>query len=317
MPSCRTEVDIAGNYQETTIVYGLLNQYDTVQYVRIQKAFLVNDNVLDYTKVPDSTYYKPSDLTVVLEKLNPNSNAIEQTIPMTHTLLGKDTGTFAGGNQIIYKTNAALDSSRVYRLKITNLKSGKVTTGTTRLVSGLQIKNPNSFSTTTINLNPTSKNGYDVKFKPANNAVLYQVEVRYKWTEIDVISGTQTPDSLTWLFAAIERYGSADVTYNIPHNDFYRYVRQHVQPKANTQRKMGRISFKIYAGTDEFNQFMNINKPSTGLIQEKPLYTNIENGLGIFSSRASFSRQNLELTKTPTRDTLRLGQYTGDLGFIE
>ncbi|HEY8367466.1 MAG TPA: hypothetical protein VIL57_09990, partial [Bacteroidia bacterium] len=52
--SCRSEVDIAGNYKETTVVYGLLNQYDTVQYVRIQKAFLVNDNVLDYTKVPDS-----------------------------------------------------------------------------------------------------------------------------------------------------------------------------------------------------------------------------------------------------------------------
>lgn len=315
--SCKSDVDIAGNYKETTVVYGLLNQYDTVQYVRIQKAFLVNDNVLDYTKVPDSSYYKPADLNVVIEKLNPNNNNIEQTITMTPTTMPKDSGIFAGGNHIIYKTNAALDSSRIYRLKVTNLNTGKVTSGTTRLVNGLVIKNPNNFSTTTANLNPISKKGYDVRWKPANNAVVYQLVITFKWTDININTNVQTPDSLIWTFASIERTGSGDITYNLPQNSFYQFVKENVQPKASTKRKIGRISFKIFAGTDELNQYININKPSTGLIQEKPLYTNIENGLGIFSARAHFIRNDVELTKTPTRDTLRLGQYTGNLGFIE
>lgn len=315
--SCRSEVDIAGNYQETTVVYGLLNQYDTVQYVRIQKAFLVNDNVLDYTKVPDSIYYKPEDLTVVIEKLNPNSNMVEQTITMTPTQLPKDSGIFASGNMLIYKTNAALDSSRIYRLKVTNLKSGKVTTGKTKLVNGLVIKNPNSFSTTSANLNPPSKNGYDIRWKPANNAVLYQVVITFDFIETDVITGNSKADSIVWSFASVYRTGSGDITYNLPHNSFFQYVKEKVPYKENVQRKIGKLNFRIYAGTDELYQYTNINKPSTGLIQEKPLYTNIENGLGIFSARAFFDRKDVELTKSPTRDTLRLGQYTGNLGFIE
>ncbi len=317
LPSCSTDVDVAGNYKETTVIYGLLNQYDTVQYVRIQKAFLVNDNVLDYTKVPDSIYYKPEDLSVVLEKLNPASNTIEQTINMSHTLMPKDSGMFASGNLIIYKTNAALDSSKLYRLKITNLKSGKVTTASTRLVSGLQIKNPNAFTTVTVNLNPISKNGFDLKWKPALNGVLYQVEVKFTWTEIDVVQSTSKPDSILWTFSPIERKTTADITYNLPHNEFFIFLRDNLEAKPNVQRKIGKISFKIYAGTEELNQYIQINKPSTGIIQEKPLYTNVENGLGIFSARASFERNNLDLTKSPTRDTLRLGQYTGHLGFIE
>ena len=62
---------------------------------------------------------------------------------------------------------------------------------------------------------------------------------------------------------------------------------------------------------------MNCINIQTSIIQEKPLYTNIENGLGIFSARAFFLRKDVELTKSPTRDTLRLGKYTGNLGFIE
>lgn len=315
--SCRSDVDIAGNYKETTVVYGLLNQYDTVQYVRIQKAFLVNDNVLDYTKVPDSIYFKPEDLNVVIEKLNPNSNLLEQTITMTPTQLPKDSGIFASGNMLIYKTNAALDSSRIYRLKITNNKTGKVITGKTKLINGLVIKNPNSYSTTSANLNPPSKNGYDIRWKPANNAVLYQVEITFKFTEINVVTGDTKPDSIIWSFAPVYRTGSGDITYNLPQHSFFQFVQEKVPYKENVQRKIGKLTFKIYAGTDELYQYTNINKPSTGLIQEKPLYTNIENGLGIFSARAFFLRKDVELTKSPTRDTLRLGKYTGNLAFIE
>jgi len=311
LSSCKTDVDIAGNYKETTIVYGLLNQYDTVQYIRIQKAFLVNDNVLDYTKVPDSIYYKPEDLNVRIEKLNPVNNQVIQTIPCFPTQLGKDTGIFAGGNQLIYRTNAALDSSKLYKLRITNIKTGKEISGTTRLVAGLTVKQPN-FGT--VIWNSPSRRGYDIKWMPATNGYIYQLQIVFRFTSENVLTGVNTPDSLVWTFTPIERSGSSEIVYNIPQNAFYRFVQEQLDPVPNVQRKIGSLDFRFYVGTEELNEYISINKPSTGLIQEKPLYTNMENALGIFSARGRFQKTNV-LMSSAAMDTLALGPFTGDLGF--
>ena len=61
--------------------------------------------------------------------------------------------------------------------------------------------------------------------------------------------------------------------------------------------------------------FIDVNKPSTGIIQEKPEYTNITDGLGLLSSRyfkAPFSRS----LSDPTKDSLACGQYTKTLKFL-
>lgn len=311
LSSCSTDVDIAGNYKETTIVYGLLNQYDTVQYIRIQKAFLVNDNVLDYTKVPDSIYYKPEDLNVRIEKLNPTNNQVIQTIPCFPTTIGKDTGTFAGGNQLMYRTNVALDSSKTYKLRITNLKTGKEISGTTSLVSGLKVKQP---GTGTVVWNSPSRKGYDIKWSPASNGYIYQMQIVFHWVNEDILSGATSKDSVIWSFAPIQRSGSAEIVYNIPQNNFYRFVQEQLEPAPGIRRKIGLLDFRFYVGTEALDQYISINKPSTGLIQEKPLYTNMENALGIFSARGRFEKKGVAMSSA-AMDTLVLGPFTANLGF--
>ncbi|HTL81129.1 MAG TPA: hypothetical protein VL651_05470, partial [Bacteroidia bacterium] len=55
--------------------------------------------------------------------------------------------------------------------------------------------------------------------------------------------------------------------------------------------------------------YMNLNGPSTSLVQEKPFYTNIVNGYGVFSSRVAKTKTNLILTPL-TQDTLSRGQFS-------
>ena len=78
----------------------------------------------------------------------------------------------------------------------------------------------------------------------------------------------------------------------------------------------GKIEIIVVAGGDDLNTFIEVNRPSTSIVQEKPEFTNITNGLGIFSSRYSktpFSRQ----LSVVTLDSLACGQYTNDLKFLD
>jgi hypothetical protein len=59
---------------------------------------------------------------------------------------------------------------------------------------------------------------------------------------------------------------------------------------------------------------MDLNKPSTSLVQERPAYTNIENGIGIFASRTKKIRTFNKLSQK-SNDSLITGSYTGHLGF--
>jgi hypothetical protein len=50
-------------------------------------------------------------------------------------------------------------------------------------------------------------------------------------------------------------------------------------------RNLRKISFHLDVASKEFTKYMEINAPKASYIMDKPLYTNIENGYGIFSNR--------------------------------
>ena len=56
-----------------------------------------------------------------------------------------------------------------------------------------------------------------------------------------------------------------------------------------SHRELENITLKILVAGTELNTFMDVSAPSNNVNQEKPAYTNIENGLGIFSSREAIN----------------------------
>jgi len=99
-PSCETDFEINADWEEITIIYGLLNQEDTAHYFRINKAFL-GGNALEIAKIEDSSSYK-NDLEVVLEGWEGSTK--KQTIVFdTTTISNKDTGTWYNPYMVVYK----------------------------------------------------------------------------------------------------------------------------------------------------------------------------------------------------------------------
>ena len=49
-------------------------------------------------------------------------------------------------------------------------------------------------------------------------------------------------------------------------------------------------------GSEDLETYINVNKPITGIVQQRPQFTNITNGVGLFSSRLSNIISGVPLT---------------------
>ena len=69
MLRCSNKLEILAPYKESVAVYGLINQNDTAQYIRVQRVFLGEGNALTMAQNPDSCYYKAGELKVSLQRI--------------------------------------------------------------------------------------------------------------------------------------------------------------------------------------------------------------------------------------------------------
>ena len=101
MFSCTTDFDTTAPYQDITVVYGLLDQTQPNQYLKINKAFLSEKDVLTYANDADSNNY-PFILDIKLEEWDTDGNFIKSYDFDTTTIYNKEPGQFYNPEQILY-----------------------------------------------------------------------------------------------------------------------------------------------------------------------------------------------------------------------
>ena len=97
--SCETDFDVNAEWEETMVVFGLLDKSQEVQFIKINKAFLGEADAYDMASVSDSFTYNPEDIIVRLHELGSDTNWTEI---LKDTILEKDDGFFASDNNVIY-----------------------------------------------------------------------------------------------------------------------------------------------------------------------------------------------------------------------
>ncbi len=321
--SCSTDVDINAPWKDITIVYGLLNQNDTIHYIRVNKSFLGDASAYEMAAISDSIQYK--NITVKLLKIhtyNGNSDTVK-TFLFQDTILYKDsTGIFASDNNIIYySTEPLITSTEVnniedytFALNIYIPKYDKNVTGSTKLISKLLVSKPNSYQLT---ISLVGINGYDVEWKTTAGAMLYQISLGFHYYEL---TATDTTEHYLEYPVATRisqtDIGGVDMTQNINGQSFFQYLSTHIEANDAIRRiaKKHTLDFIFVVGSTDLNTYIEISSPSNGIIQEKPAYTNINNGIGIFSSRFDKTVFGKELNQK-TIDSLAVSHYTKDLNF--
>ncbi len=69
LQSCEEDIEVFSGDPYAPIVYCLLDPFDTVQYVRLSKSYVIDRGTNSITSEPDSLIY-PGDVIVSLERWN-------------------------------------------------------------------------------------------------------------------------------------------------------------------------------------------------------------------------------------------------------
>lgn len=336
LPSCETDFDVTGDWKEIPVVYGILDKNDATHYIRVNKAYLGDEDAFVMAQENDSINF--SNLTVRLIELNATSGAAEDSFELDSTYVTLENGIFGNPGspkQQLWKTTETIDPSKNYRLRVINNYSGNVVTSETPIVKNFTVTQPSASPQSKISFigNNDAYSSYSVKFAPAGNGKVYEVTIVFYYREVNIATNDTTLKSINWkqsLYVADE--SESVIQINLEGENFFSYVGSVVgELPANYKRLIGRglvdtepdgnaddhIDVFINVGGEELYNYIEINKPAaSGVLLDKPVYTNIENGLGIFSSRTSNSVLNKSLSVKSIIE-LKAGQYTSALGFFQ
>ena len=113
----------------------------------------------------------------------------------------------------------------------------------------------------------------------------------FEYTEDD---DTENPIKLTWSQPLVISNNNTMTTL-LEGKKFFTFLRNSI-PKDDTKvRAFKNLTLIMTVGTTDLETYINVNRPITGIVQERPQFTNINNGIGIFSSRFTHVRSDVSL----------------------
>jgi hypothetical protein len=311
LSACNQDLDVTAPYKENTIIYSLLDRDSSTQYVRINKAFLGPGNAFVYAQVPDSSEYQNGQLQAEVQKLM--NGTVVQTYPLRDTLLPHDPGVFAGPTHKLYCFNAVLDSTAVYRIKAT--AKGNQVEAQTGVVGA--VRPLSSTITQPLRLMQLG-GGYSdqtIRWLSSENGNRYELSYRFNWDEVrgaDTVRKSFT-QALSTVFSN-GLAGGESMEIKMGGEAFFQTValRMGSDPTV-TQRIFRGVDLLWAVAGPDLNLYMQVASPISGLVEDRPVYTNVQNGYGLFSSRRFKEiHKSLDANSVPE---LVQGQYTSGLLF--
>jgi len=319
LASCKKSLIVNADWKDVTVVYGLLDQTEPIHYVKVTKAFLGPGNALQFAQISDSSNY--DTLKVYMEEYN--SSILLRTIALHDTLItNKDSGVFYFPVQKVYYTTAKLNTGLTYHLVINVIKKGvtqKVVEGYATLIGDLDVSIPMSVSKASFQ----SGKNTEVKWTSATGGIRYQVDIRIRYAETKIgVPNSTVIKSLDWLaltdIKSLSDKGGQTMDYYLSGDAFFVFIGSQLKSDSvNGQpvtRALRNCDFIFTVGSNDLSTYMDVTAPSMTIIQERPAFTDIINGIGLFSARTVVGIDSLQFSPY-TLDEIKTNPYTRNLGF--
>ncbi len=319
LPSCKNELDVLAPGEESVSVYGILNPSEPVQNIRINKIYLTSGDAIAAGQDASQINYGPNELRVSLQRFNTGSttptlttvgNSTKKEIVLTETVVTTAGGNF-NQNQRIWQTTDKLFTSGEYKLTVKILSSGKEITAQTIVIDSVKSDiMPFRYHATLYPMHcgyildsppgtGTPQNAYigypvlnpKIKFKSIPKAKLYDVIMRFHYID-SLFGGSANREFVDFNFATQKSstiVGSEFMEVSFSVDGFYTNLASEISKKSVTgikNRTSHYMEYIVYAGNETLNTFLQINAPSTSIAQDKPNYSNINGGIGVFACRS-------------------------------
>ncbi|MGV3637794.1 MAG: hypothetical protein ACO1NQ_09125 [Flavobacteriales bacterium] len=302
--ACSTELDINAPYKNITVVEGLLNMRDSIHFIKINKGFLGEGDALVYAQIPDSNEWS-GDAIEYARVVRRRNGQVLGTYELRDTIVsGREPGTFYGPDQRLYYfvtdyrvveqiggqvVALHLDEESDYAVEL-RIK-GEDITATTNIVNdfGIQAADQSTEGNQVINLrNGSGFNSFELNWTVGRNGKRYVADYRFNYKEVrnGEVGELKT---ITKRMATVVRIGTTpgeDMSATIDGQRFFEDLAATIPNDPTVERRifLG-VDFIISVANDEFHTFLTLTEPVSGIIEDRPTYTNIVNGYGIFGSR--------------------------------
>jgi hypothetical protein len=277
IPGCKNTIDINAKWKEIVVVYATLDATDTVQYVRVEKAFLdPKTGALQTARIADSFILQSAIVTLSSAKGVDTLRRINY--------MPKDSGIFANDKNPIFKTNKKLDSSVEYRIDVVDSKTGIKVWAKTVLVWPCIIRSPVHLSTTKFTFQQEFIN---VSFIPGLNSYAYDVAMKVYYDEFTQgDTTTKTAKTAVWNMVTNQPVEpGVEIRILIPKLAFFQFLSSSIAQAPGLKHRLKYIDMTWFGGGQSLVDYISVNQPSIGIVQKTAEYTNIQGGFGIFSSR--------------------------------
>jgi hypothetical protein len=251
--------------------------------------------------------------------------------------------------------HVGLDQNSEYRI-VLEFTDGRVVTATTKVVNSGSLTWGFPMPNTAIILaNLTQTVGVfnyvseaTVRWSPVPNVSIYDVRLRFHYTEKryasseDVVSGnpiSTKKDSVDYFIGSKTEddvNGTQQLKLTYDGRGFFSFLQNNLAANPLIRRVIGNYNQSvapartecfdvvITMGNSDLRSYIDVNSPATGVVQERPIYSNVSNGIGLFASRSTRILRNLPLLPVSpappnpgTQEALILGEYTQGLYFCD
>lgn len=316
--ACETDFDVTREWQDNTVIYGILDKKDSIHEFKITKTFLGNKSAFDMAEIPDSSYYEYDEIEVYLQELE-YGNLLREIKLDTAYITNKDSGTFFYPKQMIYKNEEPfhLMDNMNYKVVVKKINSNEKVTSEIEVINDFGINRPYTY---TGNFNFDVSYMSHLDWHPAKNAYQYEGKIRFYYSEDK--GGKVSDHFVDWI---LDKKLASDPNSEIlfKPREFYEQISNLIPQKEGVARYLGHtnnpdkhVDFIVTAIDINYFTLMTLSAEEDPYTT-KPVYTNVENGLGLVAMRSQEKASSSFTLTSQSSNELFYGEKTRKLNFQE
>lgn len=317
--SCSNDFDLVSEWKDIPVVYGLISPSDSVHYIRVEKAFLDEaTSALEIAKNTDSLFYPPN-VTVRLEEVGGTQSFVLDRIDASTLGINREDGVFATNPNILYSfVSTSIQGGAEYQLLIERGDNLPTVTATSIMVDDLRFSASFNPDGNPINWLP-GENDVSVRWRFSEQVAIYDLQMNMKIKETNNADGSSEINTYTWLIQNSENVeeGTLSGSLRIDPLGLYIFLENSLELNADITREFMSYNFEIVGGSGSVAEYLTIGRANTGITSSQvlPTFTNLSEGVGIFSSINSVISEEQFVTSA-TRDELSVNSRTQPFNFL-
>jgi hypothetical protein len=310
--SCNNEVDINADWQETIVIYGILEPGKDVQKIRVSKAFQnEGTSAIAAAKVSDSLFLD----TIIVRLKNVNTGIVYTLTPKFNE--PKEPGIFAQDRNPIYILDKNIHGHVIqpdvtYEIEAINPITGKRAWASTKVMENATLAAPIQADRAVFNIGEN----FVFSLKVGRNAYSYDGKMDITIKEWSIVTNDTATKVVRWNYLTDFIVGNDAVALTrIPRSSFLQLLSSVYQYDPNMRRRIVKLDFVTYGGNQQLFDFISVNEPAIGIVQKQAEYSNIVGGYGLFASRTEQWFYDC-VANTALIGIIRTDKETKDLNFV-